>query len=143
MRRIYRLKMLKQMETLLLNFSQRNHKLILLKLVQEIKKRDYLNLHLRHRKLLKWALLITQEAWEAIVVKIKKLRILVIEIKTAEDKKWCMDRAHLVQMLQIFHTVEFMEDLKLVRFNRLLSMTQETISFCLLNSLNKLEQLES
>lgn len=135
--------MLKQMETLLWNFSQRNHKLILLKLVQEIKKRDYLNLHLRHRKLLKWALLITQEAWEAIVVKIKKLRILVIEIKTAEDKKWFMDRAHLVQMLQIFHTVEFMEDLKLVRFNRLLSMTQETISFCLLNSLNKLEQLES
>ena len=135
--------MLKQMEILQWNFSQRNLKLILLKLVQEIKKKDYLNLRLRLRKLLKWALLITQEVWEDIVVKIKKLKILVIENKTAEDKKWCTDKALLVQMLQTFHTVEFMEDPKLVRFNKLLLMTQEIISFYLLNSLNKSEQQEN
>lgn len=116
MKRIYKQKMLKMMATLQLEFKLRNHKLTLLKLVQEIKEvMVFLMVLHRLRKLLRWVQLITLEVWEAIVD--KKLRTLVKGTKVRD--KQTMVKVHQVQMFRTitFHTVEFMEDLKIVKSN--------------------------
>lgn len=116
MKRIYKLKILEMMATSQLNFKLRNHKLTHLKLVQEIKElMVFLMVLHRLRRQLRWVQLITLEVWEVIVD--KKLRTLVKGTKVKD--KQTMVKVHQVQMFRTItsHTVEFMEDLKIVKSN--------------------------